>query len=73
MDIMEIQGKRVHLTHLRTQDGYGNGPIAVGCGVYEEIHGRDEWTGESIRGEIPTEALIEWGLEKGFLKFVQLR
>ncbi|MGO9177209.1 MAG: hypothetical protein ACLQED_13895 [Desulfobaccales bacterium] len=73
MDIMEIEDRRVHLSTLRTKDGYGNGPITLHCGVYEEVHGRNEWTGESIRGEIPTEALIKWALGKGFLKFVQLR
>jgi hypothetical protein len=73
MDIMHIRGRRVHLSNLHTRDGYGNGPITVGCGVYREAHGREEWTGESIRGEIPTEELIKWGLRKGYLKFVQLR
>ena len=73
MDIMEVQGKRGHLTTLHTGDGLGNGPIEIGCGVYEEVPGRDEWTEESIRGQIPTEALIKWGLERGFLQFVQLR
>jgi hypothetical protein len=73
MDIMQIQGRRVHLTNLHTQDGYGNGPIEVGCGVYKNLNSREEWTGESIRGSIPTEALLEWGLKEGYLKFVQLR
>ncbi|MDD2904299.1 MAG: hypothetical protein PHU44_17875 [Syntrophales bacterium] len=73
MDIMQIRGRRVHLSNLHTRDGYGNGPITLGCGVYREVHGREERTGESIRGEIPTEELIRWGLRKGYLKFVQLR
>jgi hypothetical protein len=73
MDIMQIRGRRVHLSNLHTRDGYGNGPITVGCGVYREVHGREEWTGESIRGEIPTGELIKWGLKKGYLEFVQLR
>lgn len=73
MDIMQIRGRRVHLSNLHTRDGYGNGPITVGCGVYREEHGREEWTGESIRGEIPIGELIKWGLKKGYLEFVQLR
>ena len=68
MDIMQIRGRRVHLSNLHTRDGYGNGPITVGCVVYRETHGREEWT-----GEIPTGEMIKWGLKKGYLKFVQLR
>jgi hypothetical protein len=71
MDIMQIHGRRVHLTNLHPQDGYGNGPIKVGCGVYRNLNGLEEWTGESIRGSIPTEALLEWGLKEGYLKFEQ--
>lgn len=65
MEIMQIRGKRVALATLYAE----RDPIQIGCGVYAEVHGREEWTGESIRGEIPTEELIKWGLRKGYLKF----
>jgi hypothetical protein len=69
MEINEIEGRRVGLTTLHSKSGYGDGPITMGGGVYESLNGREEWTGESLDGEIPIKALLEWAVEAGYLKF----
>ena len=74
IEVNTIKGRRVGLTTLHTKSGYGDGPIHVGCGVYEKTESREhEWTGESLDGEIPINALLEWGLKKGYLKFLDRR
>lgn len=69
MEVNAIKGRGVGLTILHTKSGYGDGPITIGCGVYAHNGNREEWTGESLDGQIPIKALLEWGLKKGYLKF----
>ncbi|MEJ2672940.1 MAG: hypothetical protein P8168_12225 [Deltaproteobacteria bacterium] len=70
METNIIKGKRVGLVSFHTRTGYGDSPIQVGCGVYEETENRKhDWTGESLDGEIPIKAFLEWGLKQGYLKF----
>ena len=41
----------------------------LGCGVYQNRGGREEWTGESLAGEIPYVELLRWAYRKGFVQF----
>lgn len=65
MEINVIEGRRVSITSLYPDKD----PIYLRAGVYEDVSGRNEWTGESLMGEIPYQALLEWGIKEGFLKF----
>ena len=40
--------------------------VEVGYGLYPRAGA--EWTGMAIEGRIPDQALIEWGLQAGFLR-----
>ncbi len=65
--IIPLQEKRLMLTTLRSDDLKRS--LILGFGVYHDNGWREEWTGESLDGVIPLDALIAWALEQGYLRF----
>ncbi|MGD0652264.1 MAG: hypothetical protein ABSA97_14200 [Verrucomicrobiia bacterium] len=69
MNIVRIGRKRIAVIGLYCRGDH----IEINCGVYRRNHkpfGQAEaWTGESLGGDIPEAALLEWGIAQGFLKF----
>jgi hypothetical protein len=39
----------------------------LSAGAYAEAHGRQEYQGLSVSGDIPIAELVRWGLRKGLL------
>ncbi len=68
--IIPLNEKRLMLTTLRSDELKQN--VRLDFGVYEETgreHPIEKWTGESLSGVIPLDALIAWALEQGYLHF----
>jgi len=67
MNIVQIGRKRVAITSLYAKGDH----VEISAGVYirDRTTTRDAWTGESLTGNIPEAALLEFGLKAGFLKW----
>ena len=70
MRVHRVKGRDVSLTSLYPEgDKHSSDTYTLGCGCYEKVWGRWEWTGESIRGSIPVTEFIRWALKRGFAHF----
>ena len=68
--IIPLNEKRLMLTTLRSDKLKQS--VRLDLGVYKEMgreHPIEKWTGESLSGVIPLDALIAWALEQGYLRF----
>lgn len=70
-ELIEFNGMnlRLNTVHANGKGMAGRNHIYVGCGVYADKDPH-EWTGESLDGNIPVDALLKWALSEGY---VQLR
>lgn len=68
MQVNRIKGRNVCLTSLYPTSKESP-DYHLGCGCYERVWDRWEWTGESIEGTIPIAELVRWALKRGFACF----